>query len=141
MECPFCDLENENEHKRVYKTTKNFVVIFSNPFKMPGHLLVIPKRHIEATWEMTSEEKSELFDLLFGLQKCIVENFSSGCDIRQNYRPFLKQSKYKVDHIHFHLMPREFDDELFVECEIDENKLWKDLTPVVIEKILIKLGK
>ncbi len=140
MECPFCDLQSEENANRVYEQTKNYAVIFSNPHKMSGHLLVIPKRHVEAIWDLTPEERSELFEVLCDLQKRITSTLSTGCDIRQNYRPFLEQSKLKVDHIHFHLLPREFGDELFTECEIDENKLWKDLTAEEVEKTTQRLN-
>jgi diadenosine tetraphosphate (Ap4A) HIT family hydrolase len=75
--------------------------------------LIIPKRHVEKLWKITNEEEREIFQFLKYFQKKITDKLSVGCEIRQNYRPFLKQSAVKVNHIHFHLLPREFEDEIY----------------------------
>ncbi len=46
--CPFCDIEQNNSHRSVIDGDL-ISVILSNPRLMPGHALVIPKRHIEKT--------------------------------------------------------------------------------------------
>lgn len=99
----------------------------SNPRLMPGHLLIIPKRHIERPSELSSEEKAELFESLFAFQEQILQKVATGCDIRQNCRPFLPQSKLKVNHLHFHLLPREFEDELYKKSMIYEKTIFQDL--------------
>jgi len=54
MKCPFCNINSE---KTCIIKDKEFVrVIFSNPRLMPGHLLIVPKRHIEKTSESNNEE-------------------------------------------------------------------------------------
>ena len=50
-----------------------------------------------------------------------------GVDIRQNYRPFLEQSKLKVDHVHFHVYPRSLNDYLYQVSEQYETDLFADL--------------
>jgi histidine triad (HIT) family protein len=138
MDCPFCCIAHEKE--RVILETPHTIVILSNPYLVEGHLLVIPKRHIEKPWEMTTEERRELFDTVLLMQKRIIEKFSTGCDIREHYRPFLPQSRVKVDHIHFHLHPRELEDPLYTKSQIGERELWKDLSEGTTEKIKKILG-
>jgi histidine triad (HIT) family protein len=138
MDCPFCCIAHEKE--RVILETPHTIVIISNPYLVEGHLLVIPKRHIEKPWEMTTEERRELFDTVLLMQKRIIEKFSTGCDIREHYRPFLPQSRVKVDHIHFHLHPRELEDPLYTKSQIGERELWKDLSEGTTEKIKKILG-
>jgi len=87
---------------------------------------VIPKRHVEKISELTSDEKKEIFDLLVEFQEKLLKRFS-GCDIRQNYRPFQKDGNIKVSHLHFHLQPREFKDELYDKCQKYETEMFKVL--------------
>jgi len=120
--CPFC-----NTADRVLKENENAKVILSNPRKMPGHFLVIPKRHVEEPWELKKEELTDIFDLIFFIEKKIIGKLGDGVDIRQNYRPFLEQSKLKVNHVHFHVYPRYFEDYLYKVSEQFEKDLFTDL--------------
>ena len=127
--CPFCD------HKRVIKENSLASVILSNPRIVVGHFLVIPKRHVEKPWELTSEEVVAIFQLIFLIQKRITEKLSEGSDVRQNYRPFLKQSRLKVDHVHYHIIPRDFEDKLHDKVEKYLTDLFEGLTDEEHEKI------
>jgi len=103
-------------------------VIFSNPRLMPGHLLVIPKRHIEGRLEeLSKEERDEIMDFLLEFQAKILEKLASGCDIRQNYKPYVKNNTTHVNHLHFHLHPREYGDELHEKADTHRKPLYKDL--------------
>jgi len=127
MQCPFCDIQKEKT--RIILEKELTYVAFSNPRLMPGHLLVIPKRHSEKLSELTLPERQELFDTLVETQKKILELYASGCDIRQNARPFLPQGRLKVDHVHFHVQPREFKDALYQKSQQFETELFQDLPP------------
>jgi len=74
-------------------------------------------------------------------QEKILKNIAPGCDIRQHYRPFLKQSELKVNHLHIHLQPRELDDELYRKCQIYHKDVFKELTEEEINKIFKLLLK
>src|SRR5580658_7612895 len=100
-DCPFCNLE-----KRELKTNKLASLFLRNPRKVPGHFLVIPKRHVEKPWELTKAELNDIFELLFLVEEKLISKLGQGADIRQNYRPFMKASKIKQDHVHFHIYPR-----------------------------------
>ena len=102
-------------------------VIFSNPRIMPGHLLVVSKRHISRLSEMTEEEKKELLDLLVEFEEKILTKLSSGCDIRQNYKPYVDNSKTSVRHFHFHLYPRNLNDEVHQVIDPCQKPLYRDL--------------
>lgn len=120
--CPFCDPKD-----RVLRENKRAVVILSNPHKVPGHFLVLPKRHIEKPWELTKDELSDIFELIFFIEQKILGKLGDGVDIRQNYRPFMKQNKLKVDHVHFHVYPRSLEDYLYKVSEQYETQLFADL--------------
>lgn len=121
-ECPFCDLG-----ERIVKENELAQIILSDPHKVPGHFLVMPKRHIEQPWELTHDELTSIFDLIFFIEKKILGKLGDGCDIRQNYRPFIRQDELKVDHVLFHVLPRSKDDYLYKVSEQYESDLFVDL--------------
>lgn len=132
MSCPFCEIDKIKT--RTIKEGKYCYVALSNPRLVPGHLLVIPKRHIEKISQLTGEEKEEIFKELIIFEEKILKRFSSGCDIRSNYRPFIVENRLKVDHLHFHLQPREFEDKLYQKVQKHEKELWQDLSEEEKEK-------
>ena len=121
-DCPFC-----NAKDRVLKENKLAQVILSNPRKVPGHFLVTPKRHIEKPWELTKDELSDIFELIFFIEKKIIGKLGDGVDIRENYRPFMKRSRLKLDHIHFHVIPRSLYDYIYKVSEKYDTELFADL--------------
>lgn len=121
-DCPFC-----SPKERILQENTLAQVVLSNPHKVPGHFLVIPKRHVEKPWELTSDELTSIFELIFFIEQKIIGKLGDGCDIRQNYRPFLNQSRLKVDHIHFHVLPRSLEDYIYRVVEQYETGLFADL--------------
>lgn len=121
-ECPFCNLDGrvliENEHANLFP---------SNPRKVEGHILVTPKRHVEVAWELEAEEQLAIFGLISLAQQRLVEKYGAGCDVRQNYRPFMKQGRIKVDHVHYHVYPRTNEDNLYRQVEQFETPMFTDL--------------
>ena len=124
--CPF--YTTAKKEGRMLKEGQYAYVIFSNPRLMPGHLLVIPKRHIEGkVQDLSKEEREEVMDFLSEFQAKILEKLASGCDIRQNYKPYVENSTTHVNHMHFHLHPREYEDELYEKADIHRKPLYRDL--------------
>ena len=116
MDCRFCTIIND-ETERIVAYRDHCFVLLSNPRLVPGHLLVIPRRHVERPNELNAEEQKNMFDTMLEFQDYILENVASGCDIRQHCKPFLPESRLKVNHVHMHLLPREFQDELFLHSQ------------------------
>lgn len=136
--CPFCSLSTEKN--RIFKKGRLSTIILSNPRLMPGHILVIPNRHIEEPWKITKEELRAIHKDITFVSKKLLTTIASGIDIRQNYRPFLAQGRIKVNHVHFHVLPRTNEDELFQVSMKFESKLFNDLNPKEISKIQKILG-
>ena len=120
--CPFCDCD-----ERILKENELAQVILSDPHKVPGHLLVLPKRHVEEPWELTSQELTSIFELIFLIEKKLIGKLGEGFDIRQNYRPFMPADSFKVQHVHFHVIPRSQDDYIYKVSEQYENDLFVEL--------------
>lgn len=123
-DCSFCNLGKE-----VLKQNEFAQAFLSNPRKVPGHFLVIPKRHIEQPWQLTSNELNDIFKLIFFIEKKLVNKLGEGVDIRQNYRPFLHRSSLKQDHVHFHVYPRYNQDYLYQLSEKYETDLFTEIDP------------
>jgi histidine triad (HIT) family protein len=138
-ECPFCKINKEKT--RILEESEHSTVVLSNPRLMEGHCLVIPKRHIEKISELEETELNDLMNLVTKFQERILSNLSKGCDIRQNYRPFQKQDRLKVNHLHIHLQPRELFDELYERSQITEKEIFKDLTGSEIKRVSGLLDK
>lgn len=119
--CPFCDCA-----ERVLKENELAQVILSDPHKVPGHLLVMPKRHIEKPWELTNDELKDIFELIFFIEQKVIGTLGDGCDIRQNYRPF-NEHHLQASHVLFHVLPRSSDDYLYRVSEQYESDLFVDV--------------
>ena len=122
IECPFCDCD-----ERILKQNELAQVILSDPHKVPGHLLVMSKRHIEQPWELTADELTSIFELIFYIEKKLIGKLGDGFDIRQAYRPYVAQDDLKVNHVLFHVIPRSQDDYIHVISEQYESDLFVDL--------------
>ena len=116
-------------NERVLKENKTAQAFLSNPRKVPGHFLVSPKRHVEKPWELTNDELQDIFELVFFIEQKLIGKLGDGVDIRQNYRPFMQQSRVKVNHVHFHVYPRYLEDYLYKVSERFETDLFTDLDP------------
>lgn len=130
LDCPFCSAGDQ-----VLKNNEFAELVLSNPRKVPGHFLVNPKRHVEQPWELTSEELRDIFELIFFVEQKIIGKLGEGCDIRQNYRPFLAQGKLKVNHVHFHVIPRAQDDYIYRISEKYDAELFADLDPAEADEV------
>ena len=70
----------------------------------PGHVLVIPRRHVANFFDMTAQEKASVFALLDRAQALIAEKHRpDGYNIGVNVGTAGGQSRM---HVHVHLIPR-----------------------------------
>jgi len=130
--CVFCDY---NGNKKIRETENTFTLL-SNPYLLEGHCLVIPKNHYECLYEIPESISIELWFETINISRLLKEKFHvSGIDIRQNYRPFLRESIYKVNHVHIHVIPRENEDELYQKSMIFERDVFKELNEPLLSKL------
>ncbi|OGY24335.1 MAG: hypothetical protein A2172_00525 [Candidatus Woykebacteria bacterium RBG_13_40_15] len=131
--CPFCSREIK---KRAVEEGSYSFVTLSDPRLAPGHLLIIPSRHIRILSDLRNEEVVEIFKFLSKYQKKILDMLSKGVEIRQNYKPYFKNSRTHVNHLHFHLVPREETDEIAKKLDTKRKSLYKELQLDEAERIL-----
>lgn len=98
--CVFCKPPKE---EIVFETKKVFLQANKYPYG-EGHLLVIPKRHVNQIIELTTKEREELFNLMdlavYSLNLLMKpQGFNIGCSIGD-------VAGESINHLHFHILPR-----------------------------------
>jgi len=79
-------------------------VRYDNNSLSPGHVLVIPRRHVASFFDMTAQEKAAVLALLDKAQAVIAEEHKpDGYNIGVNVGVAGGQSRM---HVHVHLIPR-----------------------------------
>jgi len=98
--CPFCDIDPARmagADELVFAIRDGFPI-------SPGHMLIIPRRHIASFFDATSAERTSLLELLDVARNRLVEEFApAGFNIGINDGPAAGQT---VPHLHIHLIPR-----------------------------------
>lgn len=96
--CPFC-IPNEI----ILSNDLAFAIYDRYPVN-EGHMLIIPRRHVEDYWGSTSEEREALCNLLEACKKHLDEAFRpDSYNIGINCGEAAGQT---VKHLHVHLIPR-----------------------------------
>ena len=134
----FCEIVKGNKPREILSESEKTITILSNPCKMRGHCLTIPKRHVEKLSELSKEEINELIEEIINVEEILLKKFP-GCDIKQNYRPFIPNSKFKVSHLHFHIQPREFEDELYNKSQVFEKDVFRELSEEELKQIKLEI--
>lgn len=136
--CVFCNPPKEE----VILSTKT---VFLQPNKYPyaeGHLLVIPKRHVNQIIDLTSKERQDLFNLLdlsvYALNLYMKpQGFNIGCSIGD-------VAGESIKHLHFHVLPRYKGDVAwsrlcdFSLVSVSPKDLTEDLKLVIKKNKLLK---
>lgn len=100
--CLFCREEFYSEDKLIYED-KFWRVVYDEYPVSKGHVLIIPKRHIESVFKLTVEYFS-LFSVIKRAKKIIDETFKpNGYNIGINDGEYAGQT---IKHMHIHLIPR-----------------------------------
>jgi diadenosine tetraphosphate (Ap4A) HIT family hydrolase len=100
MTCPFCTLPRE---RLVFESEFAFVVRDAFPVS-PGHMLVVPRRHVASFFETTTGEQAALLKLLNLARIEISRQFApAGFNVGINDGAAAGQT---IAHVHIHLIPR-----------------------------------
>ena len=89
---------------------------------------------------MKKVELEDLWSLVIEFEEKILKHVAEGCDVRQNYRPFQKQSDLRVHHLHVHLQPRSFKDQLYEKSQIHETEIFEKLSAAEFEDVMKKIN-
>ncbi|TXT54493.1 MAG: hypothetical protein BAJALOKI2v1_760019 [Promethearchaeota archaeon] len=106
VECILCAVKDDDERVKslkVYQDEICFVSLNLYPYN-PGHLMVVPNRHIKSLRKLSKEESIHIFRTIQGLQKLLDKLYSPhGYNIGVNEG---KNAGGSIEHLHVHIVPR-----------------------------------
>jgi diadenosine tetraphosphate (Ap4A) HIT family hydrolase len=99
--CPFCS-EEVIERQKVYESPEALAILTYKP-AAPGHMLIIPKRHVERFEGLQASEIAEMMEMIHKVDSAAKKIYgTSGSFIMEKNGPEAGQS---VPHVHFHYIP------------------------------------
>lgn len=103
--CIFCRIRDGEESERVLaRTHLAFVTLNKYPYS-PGHLLVVPNRHVGAFEDVTDEENASLQQLLQRSVAALRDEYGPhGFNVGMNLGRVAGAGV--PDHLHWHVVPR-----------------------------------
>jgi len=102
--CPFCVLPTD----RIVLQNNSAIAIYDAYPISPGHLLIIPTRHVASWFDTSDTEKQDMLKLLETARSYLHNaHQADGYNIGINDGAVAGQT---VPHLHIHLIPRYVDD-------------------------------
>lgn len=100
-DCVFCSAGSTREI--IASSALSFAFFDGFPVS-PGHVLVVPRRHVASFFDLTEEEVADMMALMHQVKALIDARFHpDGYNIGINVNEAAGQS---VFHVHMHLIPR-----------------------------------
>ena len=100
MNCIFCNIEKE----KIILESEYSIAFYDNYPVNLGHTLIIPKRHVSNHFELSKNEKNDIWELVDKLKIIIDKKHSpNGYNIGINIG---KSAGQTIFHSHIHLIPR-----------------------------------
>lgn len=101
--CKYCD-ESYQKSNRIILENKLFFANYDSHPVSPGHVKLIPRRHVRSLCELSDQELIAMRDLMIKVKEVIDrERHPAGYNIGINEGEFAGQT---VPHLHVHLIPR-----------------------------------
>ena len=106
MDCIFCKIVSGQIPTKIIKET-SCSISFMDAFPLAkGHALVIPKKHHKKLQDMSAEENSDLFSLVYDVMSKVDTITGSTLLAIHNG----EDAGQEIPHVHVHLIPRSKND-------------------------------
>lgn len=126
-ECIFCSINRGEMPSITIYENEEFRVMLDRFPATKGHILIIPKKHIEDIYNLDPELAGRLFELTTRFASIIKRTFGNeGLNIIQNNG---KEAGQSVFHYHLHMIPRYKDDNIELGWSLDQ-----EVTPETLEE-------
>jgi len=132
-DCPLCHIakgeptERGNQEVSVIFRDKDLTAFVAGRWwkSNPGHVIVIPNKHIENIYDMPEEIGHKIFDLSKKVAIALKEEYKcDGTSTRQHNEPAGNQD---VWHFHLHVFPRYQGDHLY---QRHEDTYWPEIEEI-----------
>lgn len=102
VSCPFCEIVADSSRELLF--SGDGVIAFYDAYPVnPGHVLVIPKRHVGHLSDLTEQEHMALFSAVRDVMSSTGYAGNGDYTIGINDGPLAGQT---VPHLHLHIIPR-----------------------------------
>ena len=140
VDCILCSVRDNDERVvslKVYQDTLIFISLNLYPYN-PGHLMIVPNRHVQRFSDLTKEELIHLSRTIQGVQLLIDELYApKGYNIGINQG---KEAGASIEHLHIHLVPR-FGSELGFIDIVGKSRVLPEGLESVKQKLLKNINK
>jgi len=127
ISCIFCSqAEGDDRITKLDVFEDDFLMVELNIFPYnTGHLLVVPKRHVNSLTELSDDERDRLFSMVSRVEKLQREvRDPAGIDIGINLGEAAGES---IQHLHVQLVPIYEKDRGFMETSLDTKVMKESL--------------
>jgi len=100
-DCPFCSPLIEDH---VFMETTEMLAVYNISPILPGHSMVIPRRHVESVNDLSENELDQLFRFARIVTKQLITFFKA-----EGFNWSLQESEaagQSISHVHLHIIPR-----------------------------------
>ena len=131
--CVFCSIRDGAEDERVLaRTALGYTVLNKYPYN-PGHLVIVPNRHVGDLADLEPEEHLDLQELLARSQRALraagdPHGFNIGMNLGRTAGAGIP------DHLHWHLIPRWSGDTNFMPA-IGQTRVLPELLAETYERL------
>jgi histidine triad (HIT) family protein len=120
--CIFCKINSNEIPAYIIYENDNLKVILDAFPSTKGHVLIIPKKHVENIFELDEEIGAEIFKIAIQISKIMKNELGNDCEglnIIQNNGELAGQT---VNHFHMHLIPRKKNDNVTIAWKVADLK-------------------
>ena len=140
VDCILCSVRDNDERVvslKIYQDTLIFISLNLYPYN-PGHLMIVPNRHILSFSDLTKEELIHLSRTIQGVQLLLDELYNpKGYNIGINQG---REAGASIEHLHIHLVPR-FGSELGYIDIVGKTRVVPEGLESVKQKLLKNINK
>ena len=110
MDCPFCAIVQGRAPVSLVAETERAVAFVGYRQVVPGHVLVVPRAHVENIYALEAEDAAAVMTLAARVARALRAAFDPpGLNLWQSNGDAGGQ---EVPHFHLHVQPRRYDDGL-----------------------------
>ncbi|MFX1409186.1 MAG: HIT family protein [Promethearchaeota archaeon] len=137
MLCSVRDDDKRVVSLKVYHDDIIFISLNLYPYN-PGHLLIVPNKHIAKLTELTKEDLIHISRTMQGIQLLLDDLYNP-----RGYNIGINQGRIaggSIEHLHFHIVPR-YGSELGYIDIIGETRVVPEGLESVMKKLKTNIGK